>query len=255
MKKKLYLDMIGGKDMKKQKKVLITPDKSTIYYEVSGNGFPLFLLHGNGGSGRYFDQQIPEFSQSFKVFTIDSRGHGHSTNQAKQLSFSQMADDLYLIMVHEGIHHADILGFSDGANLAMVFTKRYPTFVHRLVLNAGNTTVDGVFFPIQLLTWLEYFLLKCGSLFSKRAQHQASIVRLMLTDIGVTKEDLHQIKAKTLVIVGKYDLIKQSHSIYLAKEIPDAVFVLIPKQGHSFAKKVPRIFNEEILAFLKEKKV
>lgn len=241
--------------MKIQKKVITTPDNSKIYYEVSGSGFPLFLLHGNGGSGRYFDQQVPEFSRSFKVYTIDSRGHGHSTNQAKQLSFKQMASDLHLIMIHEGIHQADLLGFSDGANLAMVFTKLYPKFVHRLVLNAGNTTVNGVFFPLQLLTWLEYFLFKFLALFSKKAQQRVPMVHLLLKDIGVTKEDLQQINAKTLIIVGKHDLIKQSHSIYLAKEIPHATFVLVPNQGHSFAKKAPQIFNKEILAFLKEKKV
>lgn len=241
--------------MKTQKKIIITPDNSEIYYEVSGSGFPLFLLHGNGGSGRYFNQQVPEFSHSFKVYTVDSRGHGHSTNKADQLSFQQMAADLHLIMIHEGIHQANLLGFSDGANLAMVFTKLYPSFVHRLVLNAGNTTTNAVFFPFQLLTWLDYWVLKFGALFSKRARKRVPIVHLMLTDIGVTKQDLRNIKVKTLVIVGKYDLIKQSHSIYLAKEIPHASFVLVPNQGHSFAKKVPEIFNQEILAFLKEKKV
>ena len=241
--------------MEKQKKLLLTTDNSLIYYEITGQGSPLFLLHGNGGSGKYFENQIPEFSRYFTVFTVDSRGHGRSTNQSDSLYFEQMADDLYAIMKQENVLKADILGFSDGANLAMVFTKKYPTMVHRLVLNAGNTKVEGIFWPFRVLTRIEYIGLSLVALFSKKVKKRQLIVRLMLKNIGVSTIDLRRIPAKTLVIVGKYDLIKRAHTLYIAKEIPNASFVSVPKQGHSFAKKVPKLFNKEVLRFLKEKKV
>ncbi|ALS00708.1 alpha/beta hydrolase [Enterococcus silesiacus] len=239
--------------MDKQKKVLLTVDNSSIYYEVSGQGFPLFLLHGNGGSGKYFEKQVPEFSRYFTVFTVDSRGHARSTNTRNSLTFDEMAEDLYQIMKQEQVTQANIVGFSDGANLAMVFTKKYPEMVHRLVLNAGNTVIQGVRFPIRIFTAIEYVLLQFLAKFSKKAKKQLLTVRLMTHDIGVSNVDLQQFTAKTLVIVGKYDIIKRSHSIYLAKEIPHASFVLVPKQGHSFAKKDPQTFNREILTFLQEK--
>ncbi|EOL44423.1 alpha/beta fold hydrolase [Enterococcus caccae] len=239
--------------MKKQKKFLLTADNSLIYYEVSGKGMPLFLLHGNGGSGNYFKKQVPEFSRYFTVYTIDSRGHGRSTNQSETLTFEQMAEDLHSIMEHEHIVRANVVGFSDGANLAIVFVKKYPSYVQRLVLNAGNTLVQGVIFPIRVITVLEFMVLKLVALFSKKAREQLLVTSLMLHDIGISTLDLKQITQKTLVIVGKYDIIKQSHSIYLAKEIPCASFVLVPKKGHSFAKKDPETFNQEILRFLKEK--
>lgn len=239
--------------METQKKILLTTDNSLIYYEITGQGFPLFLLHGNGGSGKYFEKQVPEFSRFFKVFTIDSRGHGRSTNNSSSLSFDQMAKDLHSIMEQEHITQADIVGFSDGANLAMVFAKKYPEIINRLVLNAGNTVVQGVKFPIRIATTIEYICLKILALFSKKIQQRQLILRLMMKDIGVSKSDLHQLSAKTLVIVGKYDIITRAHSKYLAKEIPNASFVSVPKQGHSFAKKEPKLFNQKILTFLKEK--
>lgn len=239
--------------MEKQKKLLIAVDNSFIYYEISGTGFPLFLLHGNGGSGKYFEKQVPEFSRHFTVFTIDSRGHARSTNNSNILSFDQMAEDIYLIMQQEHISQANIVGFSDGANLAMVFAKKHPEMVHRLVLNAGNTEVEGVHLPIRLITSIQSIFFKLFALFSKKAQRQLLLTRLMTHDIGVSRSDLRKLTAKTLVIVGKYDIIKRSHSIYLAKNIPNASFVLIPKQGHSFAKKDPKTFNREILKFLQEK--
>ncbi len=130
--------------MKKEKKYAKMTDGTEIYYEKSGNGMPLFLLHGNDGSGRFFSEQVPVFSQFYTVYLIDSRGHGRSTNQANTLSFRLMAEDLYTIMLLEGITKANILGFSDGANLGLVFSSYYPEKVHRLILNSGNTLVKGV---------------------------------------------------------------------------------------------------------------
>lgn len=239
--------------MKKEKKFLLTADNSLIYYEVSGHGSSLFLLHGNGGNGRYFEKQVPEFSRYFTVYTIDSRGHGRSTNSRTDLTFEQMANDLYHIMIQEQIIQADIVGFSDGANLAMVFTKKYPELVRRLVLNAGNTIVQGVHFPVRIITAIEYVCLKLIALFSQKAKQQLAIVGLMIKDTSISASDLKRISQKTLVIVGKFDIIKRNHSMYLAKKIPNSTFVLMPKQGHSFARKDPKTFNQKILSFLNEK--
>jgi pimeloyl-ACP methyl ester carboxylesterase len=238
--------------MKRKKKFLLTSDRSLIYYEVSGQGFPLFLLHGNGGSGEYFRKQIPAFSKYFTVYIMDSRAHGRSTNRSRQLSFDQMAEDLAMIMQTEHISQANLVGFSDGANLAMVFTKKYPQKVHRLVLNAGNTQVKGVHFLARFFTFVISQVVRLCAIFSKQAQQKLAVLQLMQRDIGVTTADLNQFTQKTLVIVGKYDLIKRSHSLYLAKEIPCASFVLVPGQGHSFALKAPQPFNQEVLSFLRK---
>ena len=108
-------------------------DGSEIYYEKYGQGPALFLLHGNGGSGKYFSKQLNSFSKHFNVFVVDSRGHGRSTNTQKETSFQVMAEDLATIMDQEKVQQADLLGFSDGANLAMVFARMYPEKVDHLI--------------------------------------------------------------------------------------------------------------------------
>lgn len=236
-------------------KMFITTDGSKIFYEVSGKGFPLLLLHGNGGSSKYFSKQIPELSRYFKVYAIDSRGHGQSTNKSSTLTFQQMAEDLFSLMQIEQIKQANILGFSDGANLAMVFTVKYPDKVHSLVLNAGNTLDSGVVFPLRIATYIEYKIVSFLSLFSQKMKQKKEMIGLMMKDIGIDSNDLKKITCKTLILVGKYDIIKRSHSMYLARTIPKASFVLIPGQGHLFARKAPTLFNQNILKFLLEKKV
>ncbi|KAF1298108.1 alpha/beta hydrolase [Enterococcus sp. JM4C] len=227
-------------------------DGSQIYYEKSGQGYPLFLLHGNGGSGKYFSRQVPELEKNFQVFLVDSRGHGQSTNNADSLTFAEMAEDIKTIMHLEQIQIADFLGFSDGANLAMVFSSKYPESVHRLILNAGNTTTNGVRLTFQLASYVQYIFLWMLSLFWPQAKRTLISLSLVLHDIGIQEKDLQQISSPTLILVGKHDIIKLKHSIYLAKAIPKASFVLVPGQGHSFARKNPKRFNHEILKFLTE---
>ncbi|BAL62043.1 alpha/beta hydrolase fold [Melissococcus plutonius DAT561] len=223
--------------MQTTKKVLQTTDGSKIYYEVSGQGTPLFLLHGNNDSGQYFTYQVPAFSQFFQVYVIDSRGHGRSTNNSNYLSFRQMAQDLNELIEKENLKKIDIVGFSDGANLAMTFAVLFPQKTDRLVLNSGNTLRNGVNKFAQLATLIEYWLFRFIALFNKKFRKRVLIIELLLQNIGISESDLKTIQAKTLIIVGKYDVIKRAHSLYLAETIPHATFVLVPYQGHSFAKK------------------
>ncbi len=76
-------------------------DGSKIYYEKSGQGFPLFLLHGNDGSGRFFFRTGSVLERYYTVYLVDSRGHGRSTNEASILNFHLMAEDLNTIMLLE----------------------------------------------------------------------------------------------------------------------------------------------------------
>lgn len=109
LKKSVYLTLVGDV-VKNEKKIAQMSDGSEIYYEKYGKGPALFLLHGNGGSGRYFSKQLNSFSKHFNVYVVDSRGHGRSTNTQKETSFHLMAEDLATIMEQEGLNHADLLG-------------------------------------------------------------------------------------------------------------------------------------------------
>lgn len=73
-----------------------------------------------------FSRQVPVLERYYTVYLVDSRGHGRSTNEASMLNFQLMAEDLNTIMLLEKIDQADFLGFSDGANLALVFASSFP---------------------------------------------------------------------------------------------------------------------------------
>ena len=163
-----------------------------------------------------------------------------------------MAEDLYTIMLLEGITKANILGFSDGANLALVFSSCYPEKVHRLILNSGNTLVEGVLFSARIASYLHYAWVWLLSIFRPTLRRNLLVINLLLQDVGLSTADLEKIKSKTLIIVVKKDVIKLKHSLYLAKTIPNASFVLVKEQGHQLARKDPERFNQEVLEFLAE---
>lgn len=227
-------------------------DGTLLYYEKSGIGDPLFLLHGNGGNGGYFSYQVADFAKQYTVYVIDSRSHGKSTNGQEILDFPLMAGDLKELMEVENLEKVAILGFSDGANLALVFNVLYPNKVSALVLNSGNTFVSGVKFWANILTVLQFFYFKILALFQKKYEEKVRVVSLMLYDIGVSESQLHQMTCPVLIIVGRHDVVKLSHSKYLARSIPSASFIRMKGENHFYAKTNPESFNHEVLAFLKK---
>ena len=141
-----------------------------LFYTKAGSGPPLLLLHGNGEDGTYFVHQIEEFSRDFTVYAIDTRGHGKSPRGAAPFTISQFADDLLAFMDQQGLAQADILGFSDGGNIALTFALRHPDRVRRLILNGANLDPKGVKPLVQLPIVAGYHL---ASLFkSPKAKEQ-----------------------------------------------------------------------------------
>ena len=92
-----------------------------LYYQEKGTGEPLILLHGNGEDSSYFKNQIDYFQNTYRVIAIDTRGHGRSPRGDAPFTIEQFACDLYDFMQEHRISNAIILGFSDGANIAMRF--------------------------------------------------------------------------------------------------------------------------------------
>ena len=101
------------------------------HFIEKGQGQPLVLLHGNGENCDYFKGQIDAFATSFHVYALDTRGHGQTPRGSAPFTIRQFADDLLAFLDARGIDKADLLGFSDGGNIAMVFAMKYPERVIR----------------------------------------------------------------------------------------------------------------------------
>ncbi len=129
-------------------------------YTEKGCGRPLILLHGNGSSSRYFKKQIEYFSAKFRVIAVDTRGHGKSPRGGGPFTMERFADDLKDFMDELKIKKADLLGFSDGANIALIFSMRWPEMVSHLVICGANLNPCGLRMLPVLFFKLRYHMAK-----------------------------------------------------------------------------------------------
>ncbi len=222
----------------------------THFYVEKGQGDPLILLHGNGEDHTYFDHQIDVFAQHYHVYALDTRGHGQTPRGTRPFTIRQFADDLLAFMDARHIERAHLLGFSDGGNIAIIFALRYPERVDRLILNGANLDTAGVKRRIQIPIEIGY---RIARLFAKRstsAQQHADLLGLMVNDPNIPVESLARIQAKTLVIAGTNDMIKERHTRLIAANIPDAQLVII-QGNHFIANKQSEAFNRAVLHFLR----
>lgn len=220
------------------------------YYVEKGKGTPIILLHGNGESSDYFRGQIDEFSGQYHVYALDTRGHGRTPRGDKPFTIRQFADDLLGFMERHQIGKAHLLGFSDGGNTAMVFAIRHPDRVDRLILNGANLNADGVKRCTQIPIEIGYRIARRFSARSDSARRNAEMLGLMVNDPDVSPEDLAGIRAKTLVIAGTRDMIREKHTRMIAECIPNSRLVFL-KGTHFIANRHPGEFNRAVLDFLR----
>lgn len=222
----------------------------TLYYQEKGNKEPFIFLHGNGESGSYFKNQIDYFSDRFRVIALDTRGHGKSPRGAKPFTIEQFSCDLYDFMEGLEISNAVILGFSDGANIAMKFAIKYPNMVKALVLNGGNLDPKGVKRTAQIPIEIGYKIARRFASKSPNAKKNAEMLGLMVNEPNIEPKELSKITVPTLVICGRNDMIKESHTKEIAENIPNAKLSII-EGNHFIANKKYATFNKEVEGFLK----
>ena len=222
----------------------------TLHYQEQGKGMPLILLHGNGEDGTYFVHQIAYFSKQYRVIAVDTRGHGKSPRGTTPFTIEQFADDLYNFMEMMKIPEAVILGFSDGANIAMEFVMKYPERVKALILNGGNLNPKGVKRGTQIPIEIGYQIVKRFASKSPEAKKNMELLGLMVNEPNMKPEELAKITVPTLVICGTKDMIKESHTKEIAENILDSKLKII-NGNHFVANKCPDEFNQAVDEFLK----
>ncbi len=220
------------------------------FYIERGSGEPLLLLHGNGEDSGYFEKQLEAFSSDRRVIALDTRGHGRTPRGDAPFTIRQFADDLAGFMDALELDSADILGFSDGANIAMCFAMKYPHRVKKLILDGGNLNTKGVRPSVQILIEIGYRIASLFSAKSPNARKNAELMGLMVNEPNIAPEDLAGIAAETLVIAGTRDMIRRRHTQLIAEHIPRAQLVFI-EGDHFIASKKPAEFNQTVKAFLR----
>lgn len=215
-----------------------------VYYEVYGDGKPLVIIHGNGGSIRGRAQFIEEFSKKYKVIAMDNRCHGKTDCPAPHLTYEQIAGDLNALLARLKVDSTLVWGHSDGAIVGLLMAMKYPDKVKKLLASGANlrpdtTAVDPAVFP--LLEKMRPQLMK-DSILSKRFQ-------LLMTEPHIPARDLHTIKADVLVMAGDRDIIRNEHTLEIFNNIPGALLCILPGTTHGVYQDRQKWFTEILYDF------
>ncbi len=225
----------------------------TLYVEEQGAGVPLLLLHGGLGSGRDWDNLIPQLAADFRVVSVDVRGHGRSSNPSGSLTYPLIAEDFARLIDVLGLARPFVAGWSDGGQHALQIGSRYPDLARGLLVGAADFRVSAEsrqwvreFFGIDDraqpdLTTLDSNLGDSAPRY--HAKHPGGpeqwrrvveqTARLWLDYEGMSDVEFGRIQAPTLVMVGDRDEdVPVEDAVAMYRAIPCAELAVCPNANH-----------------------
>ncbi len=107
-----------------------------LYYDVSGKGPSLVLIHGAWASHEWWRWQVPELSKDYQVLSLDVRGHGQSSPLKAAYSVDGFTRDLESFLQKVGIDKVALVGWSMGGIISMEYCLNHPSKVRALILIA-----------------------------------------------------------------------------------------------------------------------
>jgi pimeloyl-ACP methyl ester carboxylesterase len=108
-----------------------------VRYLAGGDGPPLVLVHGLGGSASNWGEVAPELVRRRRVLVPELPGHGGSEPVSRGSTLEPFADAVAAVLEQEGTAPAPIVGHSLGAVVALRLALRHPDRVSGLVLVSG----------------------------------------------------------------------------------------------------------------------
>ena len=229
-----------------------------IWYAAYGSGSPVILLHGGlGHSGNWGYQVLPLVERGFRVVLMDSRGHGRSSRDARPFSYELMASDVLAVMDACHLERSSLVGWSDGACIALVLASIAPGRVAGVFFFACNMDPSGV----KPFEWTPR-IRRCFARHKKDyAQMSATpdqfeelvadLTLMQRTQPNYTAEDLAEIKTLVVIAQGEWEEgIRRDHAEFLAEAIPNATFVLLKAVSHFAPLQRPAQFTDAVVRFL-----
>jgi pimeloyl-ACP methyl ester carboxylesterase len=231
------------------------------YYETAGAGEPLVLLHGGMCPAETFDGQTPALAGEYRVYVPERRGHGRTPDVEGPITYDVMAADTIAFMDAAGIPSAHLVGFSDGALVALLVALRRPDLVRRLVLIGQAVNFEHM--RPEMNTLMERLsvddlppMLRAlyASVSPDGPEHFDvvfdKLASLWRTDPGIGFAQLERVTAPTLVLFGDRDMISLEHAAAMQRALPDVQVGVVPGASHGLPMEKPEVTNRLLLDFL-----
>lgn len=233
-------------------------DGKRIWCEVHGEGEPLVMLHPGMVDSRAFGPNLPVFAERFRVYLPERQGHGRTPDVDGPITFESMANDMIAVIDSQIGGPVRMLGYSDGAAVALLVAQRRPDLVDRLAC------VAGVFHHDHWLPEakdpsadLPDFMAASYAEVSPDGGNHYPVVLRKLAEMhqrgpSLSVEDLHEIRTRTLVMIGDDDEVSVEHATQFYRSLPVSELAIVPGTSHGLLAEKPDVCNALLLNFLLE---
>ena len=244
-----------------------------MYYEVSGAGDPLVVLHGAYMNIPTMGAIIPQLAKTHKVYAVELQGHGRTTDIDRPITYQNLADDVAAFMDAVGLPKADVFGYSMGAGAGLQFAIRHPAKLNKLVAASVAYDLKGwqpeftAMIPsmtVQMIVGMPF-----AADYRKLAANPEGFPELARKLIALEKEPMaweaqvKTVKAPVLVIAGDADVATLEHTVALfkllgggvmgdmGKPLPASRLAVLPATSHTAVITQADLLHSLIEPFLK----
>ena len=256
-----------------------------IYYEVTGQGYPLIWSHEFGGSYDSWEAQVKFFSRRYQVITYAARGWPPSDVPEDPTAYTQdiVVNDLYLLMRHLNISEAHIGGLSMGGSVALNFGIAHPEMAKSLIvasagsgstnrdtfLSTGQSMADRLLSEGMVPVAKDYGTTNIRIQLSRKdpmgfetfarllSEHSATGSALTYQGFVMNRptvfeleDKLKSLRVPTLIMIGDEDEPCIEPGIFMKRTIPVSGLSCFPQSGHAINLEEPDLFNRTVLDFL-----
>lgn len=244
-----------------------------MYYEVSGAGDPLIVLHGAYMNIPSMGAIIPRLAQTHRVYALELQGHGRTTDIDRPITYPNLADDVAAFMDAVGLEKADVFGYSMGAAVGLQLAIRHPARVSRLAAASVAYDTSGwqpefkAFIPQMTV---EMFLqMPFAEEYRRLAPNPEGFPELVRKLVALEHEpmaweaEVRALRTPVLIIAGDADVITLEHAVALfrllgggamgdmGQPLPASRLAILPATSHTAVITQPDLLYAFIEPFLK----
>ena len=196
-----------------------------MYYEVSGQGDPLIVLHGAYMNILSMGAIIPKLAATHRVYALEFQGHGRTTDIDRPITYANLADDVAAFMDAVGLAKADVFGYSMGAEAGLQLAIRHPGKVNKLVAASAAYDLRGwqpeYQAAIPQMTVEMILGMPFAAEYRKLAPNPDGFPALVEKLIALEKQpmaweqEVEKIETPVLIVCGDADVMTLEHSVAL----------------------------------------
>jgi pimeloyl-ACP methyl ester carboxylesterase len=244
-----------------------------MYYEVSGQGDPLIVLHGAYMNIPSMGAIIPKLAETHRVYALEFQGHGRTTDIDRPITYPNLADDVAAFMDAVGLEKADVFGYSMGAIAGLQLAIRHPEKVNKLAAASVAYDLEG-WQPefkavIPQMTVEMIVSMPFAEDYRKLAPNPDGFPALAEKLIALEHEpmaweqDVKALKTPVLIITGDADVNTPEHAVAMfrllggggmgdmGKPLPASRLAVMPATSHTAVITQPDLLHAFIEPFLK----